>query len=205
MVAMIENISGVLIAGGKSRRMGQDKRFMKVGGTSMFERTLSVLMATFVENIVVLAEPIEMLDARSCLVVYDLIPNAGSLGGLYTGLMTASRPRVFAVACDMPFLDPEVIRFMLSHDESADVIVASLGGGFQPMHAVYSKRCVPFLQAMAQRHELKIQNLFHHNTLRMTILTEEHLQAFGPGFRSFQNINTPSELASAEASPSTQP
>ncbi|MBX3342132.1 MAG: molybdenum cofactor guanylyltransferase [Nitrospira sp.] len=202
---MTDDISGVLIAGGRSRRMGQDKRFMKVGGASVFERTLSVLRVTFAENIVVLAEPIEGLDVQRCPVVYDLIPNAGSLGGLYTGLMTASRSRVFALACDMPFLDPEVIRFMLSQDESADVIVANLGGRFQPMHAVYSKRCVPFLQAMAQRNELKIQNLFHQNALRMKILTENHLQAFGPGFRSFQNINTPSELASAEASPSIHP
>ena len=177
---MIDDISGVLVAGGRSRRMGQDKRFMKVGGASVFERTLSVLRVTFAENIVVLAEPIEGLDVQRCPVVYDLIPNAGSLGGLYTGLMTASRSRVFALACDMPFLDPEVIRFMLSQDESADVIVANLGGRFQPMHAVYSKRCVPFLQAMAQRNELKIQNLFHQNALRMKILTENHLQAFGP-------------------------
>ena len=202
---MIENISGVLIAGGRSRRMGQDKRFMRVGGTSVFERTLSVLRSTFAENIVVLAEPIEMLDVQSCPVVYDLIPNSGSLGGLYTGLMSASRQRVFAVACDMPFLDPEVIRFMLSQDEAADVIVASLGARFQPMHAAYSKRCVPFLQAMAQRNELKIQNLFHQSALRIAILTEDLFRAVGGGLRSFQNINTPSELASAEASPSIQP
>src|SRR5512139_1115829 len=147
---MIQNVSGVLIAGGRSRRMGQDKRFMKVGGASVFERTLSLLRGTFAENIVVLAEPIELLDLQGCPVAYDLVPNAGSLGGLYTGLMTASRPRVFAVACDMPFLDPEVIRFMLSHDETADVIVASLAGRFHPMQAVYSKCCAPFLRAMAQ-------------------------------------------------------
>lgn len=185
--------------------MGQDKRFMRVGGGSVFERTLSLLRATFAENIVVLAEPIQMLDVQGCSVAYDLIPNAGSLGGLYTGLRTASRPRVFAVACDMPFLDPEVIRFMLSLDQTADVIVASLAGRFQPMHALYSQRCAPFLQAMAQRQDLKIQNLFQRKDLRRTIVTEDDLRAFGPAFRSFQNINTPEDLALAETRPAIQP
>lgn len=202
---MIDDVSGILIAGGRSRRMGQDKRFMRVGGESVFERTLSLLRVTFAENIVVLAEPIEMLDVQGCRVAYDLVPNTGSLGGLYTGLMSASRPRVFAVACDMPFLDPEVIRFMLSHDETADVIVARLAGRFQPMQAVYSKRCAPFLQAMAQRKELKIQRLFQQKELRMTILTENDLLAFGPGFRSFQNINTPNDLALVESPRSAHP
>lgn len=202
---MIEDVSAVLIAGGRSRRMGFDKRFMKVGRVSVFERTLSLLRALFAECIVVLAEPIPKLEAQGCPVVYDLLPNAGSLGGLYTGLMTASRPRVFAVACDMPFLDPEVINCMLSCDESADVIVARLAGRFQPLHAVYSKRCVSFLEAMAQRQELRIQQLYRQEHLRTTILTEHDLRAFGPEFRSFLNINTPSDLALADPPPSIQP
>lgn len=73
------------------------------------------------------------------------------------------------------------------------------------MQAVYSKRCAPFLQAMAQRKELKIQRLFQQKELRMTILTENDLLAFGPGFRSFQNINTPNDLALVEAPRSSRP
>ncbi|HQR13706.1 MAG TPA: molybdenum cofactor guanylyltransferase [Nitrospira sp.] len=202
---MIEDVSGVLIAGGRSRRMGQDKRFMRVGGESVFDRTLSLLRGTFVENIVVLAEPIEMLDVQACPVVYDVVPNAGSLGGLYTGLTAVSRPKIFAVACDMPFLDPEAILAMLSHRESADVVVARLSGRLQPMHTVYSKRCLPFLQAMAERKELKIQKLFEQQALRVTVLGEDDLRAFGPGFRSFQNVNTPDDLALAESPPAVQP
>ncbi len=185
--------------------MGQDKRFMRVGGESVFDRTLSLLRGTFVENIVVLAEPIEMLDVQACPVVYDVVPNAGSLGGLYTGLTAVSRPKIFAVACDMPFLDPEAILAMLSHRESADVVVARLSGRLQPMHTVYSKRCLPFLQAMAERKELKIQKLFEQQALRVTVLGEDDLRAFGPGFRSFQNVNTPDDLALAESPPAVQP
>ena len=193
------NATGVLIAGGKSRRMGRDKRFLKVGGKSVFDRTLSLLMGTFVETIIVLAEPIDSLDVRGCRVVYDVFPNAGSLGGLYTGLLAASQPRIFAVACDMPFLDLELIRFMASFDDTADVIVAKLEGQFQPMHAIYSKRCAEFLKAMAERHDLKIHALYRTEELRVAVVGANDLSSLGGGLRSFQNINTPDDLTLADS------
>ena len=196
---LIGNVSGVLIAGGKSRRMGQDKRFLMVGGERLFDRTLSVLMDTFTETIVVLAEPLDTLDVRGCRVVYDAIPNTGSLGGLYTGLMAASHSRVFAVACDMPFLEAAVIRYMLSYDAAADVVVAELAGRFQPMHAVYSGLCAPVLKEMAERHDLKIQKLFCREGLRATVLGADDFSSVQSGLRSFQNINTPEDLALPEA------
>lgn len=202
---VLENVTGVLIAGGKSRRMGHDKRFLQVGGRSVFDQTLSLLMKTFAETIVVLAEPIESLDVRGCRVVYDAIPGAGSLGGLYTGLISATQARIFAVACDMPFLDVGVVRFMVSCDDVADVVVAELGGRFQPMHAVYSKRCVPFLRAMAECKDLKIHKLFLTKELRVTVLGESEFFPLGAGGRSFQNINTPQDLAAAESPISDKP
>lgn len=199
------NATGVLVAGGKSRRMGRDKRLLKVGGKSVFDRTLSLLMGTFVETVVVLAEPIDSLEVRGCRVVYDVIPNAGSLGGVYTGLLAASQPRIFAVACDMPFLEPEVIRFMASFDNAADVVVAKLHGQFQPMHAMYSKRCAEFLRAMAERHDLKIQALYRTEALRVAVVGANELSSLGGGLRSFQNINTPDDLTLADSAISDTP
>jgi molybdopterin-guanine dinucleotide biosynthesis protein A len=196
---VIENVSAILIAGGRSRRMGRDKRFLTVDGSSLFRRTLDVLKQTFSETIVVLAEPVDSLDVQGSRVVFDLIPNAGSLGGLYTGLIASSRPRIFAVACDMPFLASEVIRFMVSFDDTADVVVAELEGRFQPMHALYSQACKPFLQVMAERQDLKIQNLFLRQELRITAIGVRELALLKSGMRSFQNINTPDDLARAEA------
>ncbi|MCS6290774.1 MAG: molybdenum cofactor guanylyltransferase [Nitrospira sp.] len=179
--------------------MGRDKRFLKVKGKSVFDRTLSLLMDTFVETVVVLAEPIESLEVRDCRVVYDVIPNAGSLGGLYTGLLAAAQPRIFAVACDMPFLHPDVIRYMVSFDEMADVVVAELQGQFHPMHAVYSKRCTEFLKAMAERQNLKIQTLYRSEALRVAVVGANDLSSLGVGLRSFENINTPDDLTLADA------
>ncbi len=199
---ILEGVSGVLIAGGKSRRMGRDKRFLSIDGVSVFGRTLSLLRTMFAETVVVLAEPVEGLEVRGCSVVYDVVKDGGSLGGLLTGLIASTSPRVFAVACDMPFLDEDVIRFISSCDPTADVIAARLAGRFHPMHAAYSKRCIPFLQAMAERHELKIQMLFHLKELQVKVLTEGDFLPFQAGLRSFLNINTPNDLASVERSTS---
>lgn len=196
---IIEDVTGVLVAGGNSRRMGRDKRFLKVGGERVFDQSLSLLRTIFAENLVALAEPVDGLGVQGCSVVYDVVKNAGSLGGLLTGLIASTRGRVFAVGCDMPFLDQDVIRFMSSCDPSADVVAARLEGRFHPMHAVYSKRCVPFLQAMAERRELKIQSLFRCKELKVRVLTEADLLHFQSRLRSFRNINTPDDLSSAES------
>ncbi len=194
-----EDISGVLIAGGKSRRMGRDKRFLTVGGISLFHRTLTLLEQMFPETIVVLAEPVESLEVRGGRVVYDVIPNAGSLGGLYTGLMAASHVRIFAVACDMPFLNSDVIRFMASFDTTADIVVAKLENGFQPLHALYSRSCIPFLKGMAAERELKIQKLYGTQQLRVTVVDMAEIAIVGAGLKSFQNVNTEGDLERVEA------
>lgn len=179
--------------------MGRDKRFLKVAGVSVFDRSLALLGTIFDEKLVVLAEPIEGLGVQGCSVVYDVVRNAGSLGGLLTGLIASTRARVFAIACDMPFLDQDVIRFMSSCDPTADVVVGHLEGRFHPMHAVYSKRCVPILQGMVERGELKIQSLFRCKELKVRVLTEADLLHFRSRLRSFRNINTPDDLVSAES------
>ena len=197
--ASIPDVSGVLIAGGKSRRMGRDKRLLTVGGTSLFHRTLSLLEQMFPETIVVLAQPVTSLEVQGSRVVYDVIPNAGSLGGLYTGLMVASHPRIFAVACDMPFLDSEMMRFMASFDTAADIVVAKLESGFQPLHALYSRSCLPFLKAMTADRDLKIQKLYSAQQLRVTVVDEADIANVGNGLKSFRNVNTAEDLARAEA------
>jgi molybdopterin-guanine dinucleotide biosynthesis protein A len=195
----IPDVSGVLIAGGKSRRMGMDKRLLTVGGTNLFHRTLSLLEQMFSETIVVLAQPVASLEVRGSRVVYDVIPNTGSLGGLYTGLMAASHPRIFAVACDMPFLDADMMRFMASFDSAADIVVAKLQNGFQPLHALYSRSCLPFLKAMAADRDLKIQKLYGAQQLRVTVVDMADIASVSNGLKSFRNVNTAEELAQAEA------
>ena len=195
---METEVTGVLLAGGKSRRMGEDKRYLVMGGETLLERGLGVLRSVFQEVLVVIAQdspPIDV-DAR---VVRDLVPECGSLGGLYTGLMQATVPCIFVVACDMPFLDQAVIAQFTSRRATADVVMAKLAARLHPMHALYGKQCLPALEQMIQARQLKIQELVSHASLRVQYITEVDLSSIDPSGRSFQNVNTPADLEAARS------
>ena len=166
--------------------MGHDKRFLTVGGIGIFRRTLDVLKKTFAETIVVLAEPVDSLDAQGSKVVYDIVPNAGSLGRPLYRSDDLLRVTCIRSGLRHAVLDAEVIRFMASFDRTADVVVAELEGRFQPMHAMYSQRCLPYLQAMADKQDLKIQRLFLEKQLRVAVLSKSHLTGLASGIGRFR-------------------
>jgi len=194
MTDMIPQMTGLLVAGGKSRRMGRDKRFLELGGQPLLQRALSVLQRLFPEVLIAVAEPLSQLTGQGFRVVLDLIPNCATLGGLYTGLSSASHPRVFAVGCDMPFLNPEAIRRLAGLDAQADVVMPRLATGLQPMHAVYSKSCLPHLERMAKEQRLKVQDLAEAAGLTVKLVPEKDLLDVDPQLLSFFNINTPADL-----------
>ena len=187
-------MTGVLLAGGKSRRMGRDKRFLELEGRTLLERALSVLESLFSEVIVVVAEPVPRISGLRHQVVTDLVPNCATLGGLYTGLSSAAHGRIFAAACDMPFLNQSVIKWMAKLDRNADVVMAQLANGLQPMHAVYSKACLPHLERMLNSRNLKVQELSQTPGLSVRLVSEDELREADPQFLSFLNINTVADL-----------
>jgi len=189
-------VTGVLLAGGKSRRMGEDKRYLVVGEQTLLERGLGVLRSMFHEVLVVIAQdsaPLD-IDAR---VVRDLVPDCGSLGGIYTGLTQATTPYIFAVACDMPFLNQAVITQFTNRRDTADIVMARLATRLHPMHALYGKGCLPAMDQMIVARQLKIQALVSHASLRVQYVTEADLLSIDPSWRSFHNVNTPEDLEAA--------
>ena len=195
---METEVTGIILAGGKSRRMGEDKRYLVVGEQTILERGLGVIRSIFQEVLVVIAQdsPPLRVDAK---VVRDLLPDCGSLGGLYTGLMQATTPWIFVVACDMPFLDQAVIGQFTSRRATADIVMAKLDARLHPMHALYGKRCLPALEQMIQARQLKIQEIVSQPSLRVQYVTEAELLTIDPSWRSFQNVNTPSDLEAARS------
>jgi molybdopterin-guanine dinucleotide biosynthesis protein A len=178
--------------------MGQDKRLLSVGDETLYTRSLSVLRAIFERVVVVVAQD-SPLVASDAPVLRDVIPHCGSLGGLYTGLKEARTQWVFAVACDMPFLDPGTIRHFTSLKGEGDVIIAKLRNGFQPMHALYHRNCLPIMESLIQAQDFKIHRLADHPALRVRIVTPEELSRVDPEGRSFYNVNTPADLAAARS------
>jgi molybdenum cofactor guanylyltransferase len=191
---VIPNMTGVLVAGGQSRRMGRDKRFLELGGQTLLQRALAVLASLFPEVLIALAEPLPQLKANGYRIVTDLIKDCATLGGLYTGLASASHPRIFAVGCDMPFLNPAAIRRLAKLGAQADVVMPKLTTGLQPMHAVYSKACLPHLERMAKAQQLKVQGLTEVPGLTVRLVSEKDFLDVDPQLLSFFNINTPADL-----------
>ncbi|HWC50838.1 MAG TPA: molybdenum cofactor guanylyltransferase [Nitrospira sp.] len=196
MSALISDVTGVLLAGGKSRRMGQDKRFLSIGAETLYERSLTVLRSVFPHVLVVIAQDSPPIESEAP-VLRDLIPDCGSLGGLYTGLKQAGTEWVFAVACDMPFLNPATIRHFVGVKRDADVVMAKLQNGLQPMHALYHTNCLPVMEKMISAGNLKLHRLADHPALRVRLVVPEELSLVDPQGRSFYNVNTPEDLEAA--------
>jgi len=194
--SLIHEVTGLLLAGGKSRRMGRDKRLLAVGTETLFGRSLAALRSVFHRVLVVVAQDSPAIETDAT-VLRDLIPNRGSLGGLYTGLKQADTDWVFAVACDMPFLDPELIKRFIELKDKADIIMAKLEQGLQPMHALYHRNCLPNIERLLHAEELRIHRLADDPTLRVRLVLPEDLALLDPGARSFYNINTPDDLEAA--------
>lgn len=194
---METDVTGVLLAGGKSRRMGEDKRYLLVGEQTLLERGLAVLRSIFQEVLVVIAQDSPSLDMVNVRVVRDLLPDCGSLGGVYTGLKQATNPYIFVAACDMPFLDPAVIAQFTSRRATVDIVMAKLAERMHPMHALYGKGCLTAMEQMIAAGRLKIQDLALNPSLRVQQITEDELRSTDPSYCSFHNVNTPADLEAA--------
>jgi molybdopterin-guanine dinucleotide biosynthesis protein A len=187
-------VTGLILAGGKSRRLGQDKRFLVIGGKSCLERVLDAYAGLF-DEVLIVADSKEPFAGFGVPVVEDLIPGRATLGGLYTGLHYARGDRVFAAAVDMPCLSRDTIRIVLEHAEQGDVVIPELKGRLQPMHAVYSKRCLPYLKQLAEASHLKLQDICKVPELTVYRIPHSVFEPVDPQLRSFFNINTVEDLS----------
>jgi len=185
---------GTVLAGGKSRRFGRNKAVELFEGERLIERQVRTLRSLFPEVMVVSNTPEFFLDLN-VTVVQDLIPGRGPLGGIYTGLLLAQGDSIFVSACDMPFLQLPVIRRMLDLFSGHDVVVPRLGAYLEPLHGIYSPRCVPYIKQMLDREELQVIRFFP--SLRVAYLDEQELRELDPAGLSFFNINTPEDLERA--------
>jgi molybdopterin-guanine dinucleotide biosynthesis protein A len=184
-------MTGIILAGGKSRRMGRDKAFIDAGGVPLFERVYSVFREIFSEIIIVVNDvrPFEKYEGR---IENDIISNKGALGGLYTGLFHASSHHAFCSACDMPLLNPRLIKYMSGERDAYDVIIPRTRDGLHPLHAIYSKNCIRPMRQLLDRGDLKIINFF--NRVRVRYIEETEIRRVDPHMRSFLNVNTREEM-----------
>ncbi len=187
-------ISGVIQAGGKSTRMGRNKAVLEIGGKRLIDRLVDGLQQIFPEVIIVANTP-DLYENLGVRVVPDLIPGKGSLGGIYTATAVASHPWAFVMACDMPFFNPGLIRYLATLTEGWDAVIPYTDD-WEPLYALYAKTCLHQIERLIQSGNLKISRFFPH--VRVRRVDREELRPHDPQGLSLFNVNTPEEFARAE-------
>jgi molybdopterin-guanine dinucleotide biosynthesis protein A len=193
-------LSGIVLAGGQSRRLGRDKAVEPVQGQLLIQRVIERIRQVSCETLIVVADqkrgdalPLDE-EARIAL---DIYPGKGSLGGIFSGLATAQEDWGLVVACDMPFLNLDLLRYMASLRDAADAVVPVLEGRPEPTHAFYSKACLPHIEARLKADDLKISGFF--DDVRVKYVNDDEIVKFDPEYLSFFNINSPADLDRALA------
>ncbi len=188
-------VSGIVMAGGMSRRLGRNKVVEPLGGEPLIQRVIGRL-SQVVDQIVVVVNDAERASELSLppsvRVATDVYPGKSTLGGMHTGLSTIDTEWGIIVACDMPFLNVKLINHMLSVREGFDVVVPVLRGYLEPTHAAYSTRCLPYIERKLRSEDLKIIRFF--DDVRVNPVPEEEVHRLDPGLLSFFNINTQKDL-----------
>lgn len=184
-------MAAIILAGGKSIRMGENKAFIEVDGVPIISRIYSLFKELFEEVIIVTNQKdlFKNLDSR---IYTDLVPDKGALGGLYTGIFFSSFQYSFCVACDMPFIKKALVQYLIKNTKDEDVIVPRTSDGLQPLHAIYSKNCLEPIRKIIEQGKYKIIDFYR--LVRVRIVEENDFLLLDPFRESFINVNTPEEL-----------
>ena len=194
----IDRVAGVVLAGGLSRRLGRDKAIEIFDGEPLVHRVIGRL-SEIVDEVVVVVNSRERADALplpdGVNTVVDVYPDTGSLGGIFTGVSFVESEWSIAVACDMPFLNMDLLAHMLTLCPDRDVVVPVVEGRPEPTHAIYSKSCLEYIETRLRANDLKITRFF--DDVRVQYVPQETIDLYDPSRISFFNVNTPTDLERA--------
>ena len=201
-------LSGAALAGGQSRRMGTDKALLPLvaGGQPMLGLVLERL-SSVADDVLIVANEQERYASFGARVVPDLHSDVGALGGIQAAITSSTHEHCLVVACDMPFLSFPLLQRMVSEPRNYDVLVPLIPGEsrqrgdglvFQTLHAIYSKRCLPFIEKRISEGKKQVVGFF--DDVRVRTLDVEEIARWDPDLRSFFNANTPEALLAARVS-----
>lgn len=181
------DVAGVILAGGESSRMGRNKALLEVNGERMIETAYRRMAELFDEVLLVTNTP-ESYDFIPCRKIADIHPGMGPLGGIHAALSSSVAERAFVIACDMPGLNPRLIRELCGIEGGGDVVIPETPGGLEPLHAVYAKSCLPKMEQMLFAGERRILSFF--DLAQVRLVPRGRIAALDPEYASFRNINT---------------
>ena len=201
-MAETNDISGIILAGGRSSRLGKDKVFEVIGKETLIERAVRQLaeLDELDELIVVTSERVApLLDAfrLRARILKDVHIGQGPMGGLHAGLLAAGNDYSLVVACDLPFLNQDLLRYMIGLRRGYDMVVPRVSGMIEPLHAVYSKSCLPAIERRLNEGRSMVYSLLEG--VRVRFVEQEEVEKFDPKRLSFFNINSTADIEKARA------
>jgi molybdenum cofactor guanylyltransferase len=188
--------SAIILAGGKSSRMGRPKALLSFDGEPLVVHTVRRLKRLF-SDIVVVAAPEQELPPLPVTLARDEVAYQGPVSGIYYGLQAARAEACFVTSCDAPFLNLALITYLISQLVDYDVVVPHWQDRLQPLHAVYRRSVAPLLRAQLERGELR--PIFLYEKVRTRQVGAEELCRFDPEGLSFRNLNSPEDYQAALA------
>ncbi|MBC35608.1 MAG: hypothetical protein CL663_06160 [Bacteroidetes bacterium] len=189
----MSKITGIILAGGKSRRMGAEKGLLRLGSKFMIELAIEALKPMCDQ--IIISENTDAYDFLEYKVVPDYIPNSGPMGGIYSALRESENDLNIVLSCDMPFISTDLLKTLLDRIEKNLIAVHWHGGRkFEPMCAVYSKELLPVLEKFINENNYRIPDVFD---VVPTSKVEMNDQTLGFSDKSFENVNSEKELEKA--------
>jgi molybdopterin-guanine dinucleotide biosynthesis protein A len=185
-----EYLTGIVLVGGASQRMGRNKAFLELNGRALIDIVVD-RMAQMCAEVLVVAGDARPYDGLGVPVVEDRFRDVGVLGGLHAGIEAATHELTMAVGCDMPFLNPDLLRAFAGWATGFDVVVWRQGENVEPLHAAYRRTCIPAMESVIRANRRRVISFFPQ--VRVRYVTTEEVIPFDPDLRSFRNINTPEE------------
>ncbi|HEY2921987.1 MAG TPA: NTP transferase domain-containing protein [Candidatus Binatia bacterium] len=188
------DISAIILAGGRSSRMGRPKALLPFGEQPLIAHIVRFLKELFADIVIVIA-PDQQLPPLPVTLVRDEVAYQGPVSGIYHGLKAAGSDVSFVGSCDMPFLNLSLVSYLCSQIGDHDVVVPYWEGRFQPLLAIYRKSVAPYLQAQLQKGELR--PIFLFDKVRTRKVDEEEIRRIDPEGLSFLNMNSPADYQAA--------
>ena len=185
-----------IMAGGKSVRMGADKAFVPFLGKNMIEHVIERVRGLSDDIFIVTNKP-DSFEVFGFPTVSDIYQNCGPLGGIHAALHHISSGSLLIVACDMPWLERELLDYMISLRAEGDIVVPRWDKFPEPLHAIYSKSCQGPIEDSLNSGLLKVVGFYGKVSVRFVERNE--IERFDPHGRSFANLNTPKDIEEAES------
>lgn len=190
------HVTPIVLAGGKSTRMKENKSFVQLTTKPMIEVVLEKVTGIFSLSPIVITNSFEEYSYLGVRLEKDIFPGMGPLSGIHAGLSFSATRQSFIVGCDIPLLDPAFIQYMVRQRKDYDIVIPEEDGYTHPLHAIYSRSCLPFIENKLKQNERKVISFFSEVKVRYINRIEMDQIPFAR--QSLINVNTREDLASVQ-------